>query len=435
MLVTTPRLLLHCFGRLGMVACFAWGLLLPGVPEWHAVAAGAEPNVARGDSLGTRGTTHWRLGTTVAVGTEKIELSQPVNVLRSKGYAWFPTLHRRANGELLAIATDYPDTYRQPTTALACWSADGGLTWSAPQKTLYGDIFVPQPSGETIWLPYYLYHRGSDVGNVVQILEKNSRVIRQQATGLSVTGWPKPDQRNPKIPDLCGFVFNGDAVPLKDGGFLATLYGNFEGAKRSSLLVARSSEGLRWKIVASVAEDRSELQGEDGPSEASLCRLKDGRLLCVFRTASYVKFGQSFSADEGATWTKPRRMEGPFSVQPSLAVLEGGMVALSAGRPGLFLWLNRKGDAEQWSQIDLRANHNASQPGDYIHESAEITEKTPFHHARHETSSYTQTVTLDARHFLVVYDRGPQGGEKVEKISPETNSLWVVRVTVPPHGN
>ena len=50
-----------------------------------------------------------------------------------------------------------------------------------------------------------------------------------------------------------------------------------------------------------------------------------------------------------------------FSVQPSLAVLPDGLVALSGGRPGLFLWLNPDdpdGTAATWRRVDVLANHN-----------------------------------------------------------------------------
>lgn len=372
----------------------------------------------------------WQSGSTLHLKGLDVTLSRPVNVYRSKGYVWFPCLYKHTNGDLLAFATNYADTYQKPTTCLASWSKDGGLTWSTPFQTIYGDILLPRPNGDVVWLPYYLYHRPEGVGNAYQVLVHGSQQIRLEPQGLAITGWPRPDTRNPKIPDLSGFTFNGDAIPLKDGSYLATLNGFFEGGKRTSLGVARSSDGIKWKYLATVADENSPLDGEDGPSEASLCRLKDNRLMCVFRTASYVKYGQAFSSDEGRTWSGVRRMDGPGSVQPSLVTLPNGTVSLSGGRPGLFLWLNAAGDGVTWEQLDLRKNHNSSTPADYIHESEDITPKTPFHHYRHETSSYTQTIALDETHLLVVYDRGPHGGEKIEKISPETNSLWVVRVEV-----
>ena len=63
-----------------------------------------------------------------------------------------------------------------------------------------------------------------------------------------------------------------------------------------------------------------------GPSEAATCRLKDGRLMTIFRLGSGHPYGQVFSRDEGRTWTEPVALKGVFSVQPCLVVLKDGMV-------------------------------------------------------------------------------------------------------------
>lgn len=410
-----------------IAAAIKFVLILLSAGAFYNTVASADDHVAA-----AKKPSGWHPGSTTQLKSAEVVLSRPVNVYRSKGYVWFPCLYRHTNGDILAYATDYPDTYQKPTTCLASWSKDGGLTWSPTFQTIYGDILLPRPNGDVISLPYYLYHRPEGVGNAYQILVHGSQQIRLEQNGLSVNGWPRPDQRNPKIPDLAGFTFNGDAIPLKDGSYLATLNGFFKGGKRTALAVAKSSDGIKWQYFSTVADENSPLDGEDGPSEASLCRLKDGRLMCVFRTASYVKYGQAFSDDEGKTWTNVRRMDGPGSVQPSLVTLPGGTVTLSGGRPGLFLWVNTAGDGLSWEQVDLRENHNRAVPSEFIHESEDITPKTSFHHYRHETSSYTQTIAIDENHLLIVYDRGPHGGEKIDKIAPETNSLWVVRVELRP---
>ena len=139
--------------------------------------------------------------------------------------------------------------------------------------------------------------------------------------------------------------------------------------------------------------------------------------MCVFRLASNVPYGQCFSSDEGRTWTDARAMDGPFSVQPSLAVRADGSIALSGGRPGLFLWLNRAGDGLKWDRIDLLAHHNASLPAEPI--------KSPGN-----TTAYTEVVALDDTHLLVIYDRFSNGWAALPANSAETNSVWIVRVTL-----
>ena len=46
------------------------------------------------------------------------------------------------------------------------------------------------------------------------------------------------------------------------------------------------------------------------------------------------------------------------------------------------------------------------------------------------TSSYTEVVVLDEGHLLYIYDRIPNGWKAIAADSPETNSVWVVRVTL-----
>jgi hypothetical protein len=255
------------------------------------------------------------------------------------------------------------------------------------------------------------------MGAPYQVVPKGKQDVRLVKEGLTVTGWPREDESfDPKL-GLSGFVFNGQTVALKDGGSLATLYGHFKGDKRYSLVGAESRDGLRWKVRAVIAGPDCKLKGDEGPCEAAVVRIKDGRLLCVFRLASGVPYGQAWSSDDGKTWTEPAAMDGPFSVQPSLAVLEDGLVALSGGRPGLFVWFNTDGTGKAWQRIDLLAHHNACRP------------KEPIDQPGH-TSSYTEVVALDATHLLCIYDRVPFGWSPVPKDSPETNSLWVVRLEV-----
>jgi hypothetical protein len=215
---------------------------------------------------------------------------------------------------------------------------------------------------------------------------------------------------------LGSFVFNGQTTIAKDGKtHLATLYGRFAGAKRYSLVVAKSVDGLQWSVESIIADDACKLDGAEGPCESALIRLQDGRLLCVYRLNSGVPYGHSFSDDDGKTWSQPQVMAGPHSVQPSLAISAAGVLALSGGRPGLAVWLNRKGDAQRWESIDLLAHHNAQIPD------------KPIRPNQTNTSSYTDVRWLDDRHFLVIYDRIPNGWKAIPADSKETNSVWVVR--------
>ena len=125
--------------------------------------------------------------------------------------------------------------------------------------------------------------------------------------GVLVAGWPRPDRSFAPQLGLAGFVFNGQTVTLKDGSFLGTLYGYFKDTKRYSLVAAESKEGVHWKIRSIIADERCALPGGEGPCEAAMCRLKDGRLMCVFRLDS----GAGMARSEAATKAGPGHRRSP----------------------------------------------------------------------------------------------------------------------------
>jgi hypothetical protein len=343
----------------------------------------------------------------------KVTLSEPVLVARSKGYLWFPTLTRRPDGTLLALMSNYADVHTTQSTGQAAWSSDGGRTWSKLQPGWYSDSHVLLGNGDLLLLPYYLYPRKGGLGASYQLVARGQAELEKKKEGLLVSGWPRPDRSfEPKL-GLAGFVFNGQTLTRKDGTFLATLYGYFQNTKRYSLVVAESKDGLNWKVCSTVADEKCKLPGGEGPCEAALCRLKDNRLMCVFRLNSGAKFGQAWSSDEGRTWSEPQAMKDAFSVQPSLAVLQDGTVVLSGGRPGLYAWFNLDGSGQDWQRVDIRAHHNACHP------------KEPITRDDH-SSSYTEVVAVGDKELLFIYDRIPSGWSAIPPGSTETNTIWVV---------
>ena len=360
----------------------------------------------------------WRAGNSIDMAGLTVTLSKPVLVARSKGYLWFPTVVRLADGGLVAMMSDYADEHVTQGTSRVAWSSDGGLTWSPPTKALGGDGTLILPNGDLLWMPYYLrpLEKGG-MGAPYQLCPHGERTLRVVQPGVTIEGWPRKDKSFAPQLGISGFVCNGQTVPLKAGGYLATLYGYFQDTNRYSLVASESADGVRWKIRAVIADERCELAGREGPCESAVCRLKDGRLLCVFRLNSGVPYGCCFSSDDGRTWTKPLQLKEAFSVQPSLAVLSDGLVALSGGRPGLFLWLNLDGTAATWQRVDVLANHNTHRPDEPIKGAG-------------KTSSYTEVIALDDAHLLYIYDRIPNGWKAIAADSPETNSVWVVRVTL-----
>lgn len=358
----------------------------------------------------------WEVKRKLTLKGAKVSLSQPVRVAQRRDYLWFPSVTRLSDGRLLAVMSSYADVTVRAARSMTSWSDDGGLSWTPITPAGYGDCTLTLPSGDELLLPYYLYPCAGGMGAPCYICPRGKRELVEVRPGVVVTGWPRQDKSFALELGLSGFVFNGQSIRLRDGNYLATLYGYFEGTDRYSLVAAQSADGLAWRVRSIVADEHCKLAGKEGPCEAALARLKDGRILCVYRMESAVPFGQSFSRDEGRTWSEPAAMDGPFSVQPGLAVMADGALALSGGRPGLFLWLDLDGTATNWQKVDILAHHNAC-----------ASEQIP---QPEKTSSYTQVVALDQTHLLHIYDRIPNSWSPIPEGSAETNSVWVVRVGV-----
>lgn len=373
--------------------------------------------LARAEELPGQQNKAWDEASKIALEGCKVALSKPVLVARSSGYLWFPTLIRQEGKRLLAVMSNYPDDHVKEATSAIAWSSDGGLNWSQTQTALYGDIYLRRPSGDLMLMPYYLFPQEKDLVAHFQLAPQGKQELQTVKDAVRVSGWPRePGSFAPQL-GLAGFVFNGQSVELKEGGYLGTLYGFFKDEKRMSLVAAESADGKQWKIHSIVADSNCKLQGAEGPCESAIARLKDGRLMCVFRLASNVPLGQCYSEDEGKTWSEPVAMDGPFSVQPSLAVMSDGALALSAGRPGIYCWLNLAGDGKAWQRIDLIANHNA-------------TQDEKIDPSKDNTSSYTEVILDGERSLLVIYDRIPSGWRRIPDGTKETNSVWVVRLTL-----
>jgi len=360
----------------------------------------------------------WKPGHSHPFAQGRVTFSRPELVARSKGFLWFPSLSRLSDGRLLAVMSNYADEHVSLSTACLSWSDDGGLTWTAPVEGRYGDPTLTLANGDELLLPYYLRPLGDRVmGEVFQLCKPGESQVHLQQNQVIVRGWPRPDKPFTATTGMSGFVFNGDPLTDNEGNYLANLYGHYQDAARYALVLAASKDGVEWTIRATIADEHCPLDGEEGPCEAALCRLPDGRLMSVFRLASNVPFGQSFSADEGRTWSAPQSMPGVFSVQPSLAVLSRGTIALSGGRPGIYLWLNNDGQGTAWDKFDVLANHNEHVPAEQITDAG-------------KSSSYTEVVALDDQHLLLIYDRIPHSWSAIPADSSETNSVWVVRVTI-----
>lgn len=368
--------------------------------------------------------SNWTDRTTIDLSGLRVTLSEPVLVGRSRGYFWFPNLWQMPNGDLLSTISPIADVHVASHPYLVTWSRDGGLTWSEPKVTSDGgQVLLHLANGDAILLPYDLRPRPNGIGSAYNLIPAGTRDVKYVASGVTITSWPGTVAYPIPGLDMAGFSFNGQTLQLSDGNYLATVYGRLEEFPGYRIFTARSTDGVNWMVDRLIADNTCGVTGKEGPNESVVGRLKDGRLLCVFRVGSRSNYGQCFSSDEGLTWTRPVTMDGVWSVQPSLAVLPDGMLALSGGRPGLNLWLNADGTGQDWQRIDIQAHHNQCHPDETI---------TPALVGNHDqqTSAYTEVVAVDDNHLLLIYDRVANGWQAIPEDMDDTNSVWLVRVTV-----
>jgi hypothetical protein len=149
----------------------------------------------------------WKTTKTVSLEGLKVSLSDPVLVARSKGYLWFPSMTRLANGEFFAILSTSRDGVDRNRTSVVSWSGDGGLTWSEPSSIdprgdLYSECTLRLLNGDELLYPFNLYPRPGGMGAPYQVVsgQKGKREVRLVKGGVTVAGWPRPDKSfDPKL--------------------------------------------------------------------------------------------------------------------------------------------------------------------------------------------------------------------------------------------
>jgi len=400
----------------------------------------------------------WPEGKTYDLKRLRVTLSAPVLVGRGKPAFNFPKIVGLRNGDLIAHVEVTAENWEGEQNDVL-WSSNGGLTWEdAARCPIATSARVLLPSGDFVLLPYRLYPRPEGMGGPYCLIPNGKHEVRFVKDGITVTGWPRKPITSKEQGEhgLASFCFDGQTVSLKDGKYLVTLNGFLEqpGARngtfavwgltvKTSVVAAESEDGLHWKIRSVIADEHWKLSGAEGPNEASLCRLKDGRLLCVFRSYGWgLIYGQTWSSDEGKTWTEPVYSAYAFSVDPRLAVVEDGTVVLSGGRPGVLLWFSPDGTGKDWQVIDLVDHHNAFHPSDRMARYSSAPGGA-FYANGGGSTGYTEVATLDDSHVLCLYDKSPLSSAAEmhgEMLAPakatvssdarDTWSVWAVRATL-----
>jgi hypothetical protein len=196
----------------------------------------------------------------------------------------------------------------------------------------------------------------------------------------------------------------GSIIEALNGDLLATVYYMPEGDQRYyRLALIRSSDGGKsWSEYSTIAAvERGEQpwagMGEEGPCEAGIVRLADQRLYAIFRTGGDGYIGNTWSSDDGKTWTKP--VSTPYKgVALRLRRLSSGILACTTGRPGpVVVMFSADGTGKTWSHI------------------------APLFSGR--STHYTDFIEVRPGILLVVYDSTPYGWEAIPLTDREARNV------------
>ncbi|MCX6043997.1 MAG: sialidase family protein [Chloroflexi bacterium] len=372
--------------------------------------------------------------TTIKLNHLHVHLGEPIQVTSSISHGWFPSLAKFPTGELLLAYSLAADTNENGLDISGYMlSGDNGQSWS-PRYDILPEhqqmIFIPQADGALFALPAYLYAHGpADQHNfhgAATRFEQGGRRVVFEPEGVRLVDWPWPVEilPNPYRDNYhrVNFCFDGDALEI-DGRLIATLYGAKAGEAFYQVVVATSEDGGRtWRYLATVAGPEivpaAEPRGH-GPGEPSLVQLASGELMCVMRMGGGAAFPlrRSYSRDNGRTWSVPDVLPA-YSVEPSLKRLNNGILALSTGRPGIFLWLANDERGEAWQSIDLLAHHNQWAPDPTYRITPE------------QTTAYTELIEVSPNHVLIAYDRTPFGWAPTAADSGERNRIFLLPVEI-----
>ncbi len=365
-----------------------------------------------------------------------VEIGAPVGVDSAEGHFWFPTLHHIEGEEFLCGMSVAPDVAQGKWPGVLCLSRDRGASWTRVREIpSYRHQTVGIAPRRLLLLPYELWplspgeRRNLKADGTILTCGQDG-VVSPQPTAVRFLDFPK---------DLADYhegelflLTNGNILQLNDGRLFTTVYGKFAEDEDLTLrifTVVSEDRGFTWRYLSTVAGpgDVQETQKKPRPSESDTVRLRDGRLMCVYRVGSSLEYRKSYSADEGVTWTKPERMDGVWSVEPQVVRLENGLILLSGGRPGLFLWVCADGEGGAWERINLGEHHNALLSDMDLHFSIAFCEaKGSFD--PYQSTSYTDMVPVGPEEVLICYDRLANGWNGAPGPWGEKDAVFCLRV-------
>jgi hypothetical protein len=268
-------------------------------------------------------------------GTGPIELTDRVVVAGGGAgthRAW-PGAEVAANGDLLVAYKDAPDHARTDAGAVFLTrSTDGGRTWRPPTPVAaepgwccITDHGLTRLSDGSLLLPI-IRERTQHPPHAEGGVARESHVSFTRSTdGGHLWEACGSEVHFPELNPHYVYAY-GRAQELSDGRLMAPFVGvprrSRHARLRSSGVAFSSDQGHTWSDFTLIHED---LDGDVCPNETDVLRLRDGRFLAMVRSNPTLRLYQSYSDDEGHTWT-PLRLTPLPGQSPALIALASGDV-------------------------------------------------------------------------------------------------------------
>ena len=231
-------------------------------------------------------------------------------------------------------------------------SSDGGKSWS-PVTNDVARVFAASSCGtfselaDGTLLANYVFSINTADGQELITWRSNDK--GQTWSKARFTPLICPPQRDLAWGEgVIGGCFYSRILDLPDKSLLLFGHTQFEGDRKYRVVVLRSTDQAKsFHYYATVAyEDNSSSTLRPlGFCEPEAVRLKTGEILCFMRTAEYEPLFVSRSTNDARTWSSPQRI-GVDGILPTPVLLDNGVLALSYGRPGV--WLIFSTDNGRW---------------------------------------------------------------------------------------